>query len=86
MKLKGKGKYQNPLYILAARKYVINKSNKLVYYVKEELKFSKGFSGEVISCKVSTNTLRVFHAETTRIRHFHVVSTSYQYGTAAAHF
>ena len=67
MKLKGKGKYQNPLYILAAREYVINKSNKLVYYVKEESRFSKGLSGEVISTKVSTNTLRVFHVETTRM-------------------
>ena len=67
MKLKGKGKNQNPLYMLAGREYVINKSNKLVYYVKEESRFSKGLSGEVISNKVSTNTLRVFYAETTRM-------------------
>ena len=74
------------MYILLAREKVINKSNKLVYFVKQESKFSEGISGEVISSKVPTNTPRVFHAKTTQIRRFHEVSTSFQYGTHAVYF
>ena len=56
MKLKCNKKIKNTLYILPARELVINKSNKLVYCVNEESKFSKGISGEVVPCKVPANT------------------------------
>ena len=46
MKLKCKKKNKNTLYVLSAREQVINKSNKLVYCVKKESKFSKEISGE----------------------------------------
>ena len=46
MKLKCKKKIKNTLYILSTREQVINKSNKLVYFVKKESKFSKEISGE----------------------------------------
>ena len=52
MKLKLKEKIKNTFYILFAREQVINKSNKVVYCVKEESKFSKGISGKVISSTV----------------------------------
>ena len=62
------------------------KAKKLVYCVKEEPKFSKDISGEVILTKNPTNTARAFHARTMRTRHFHVVSTSFQYRTYAVNF
>ena len=74
------------MYILSAKDLVINKSNKLVCGIKEESKFSKGICGEVNSSKVPTNNPCIFHAETTRIQRFHVVSTSLQYGTHAVYF
>ena len=86
MKLKWKRKKRKKtLYILSTREEVINKSNKLVYCVKKESKFSKDISGEETSSKVPTNTPRVFHVETTRTRRFHVVSTSLQHGTHAVY-
>ena len=47
-------------------------SNKLVYCVKKESKFSKDISGEEISSKVPANTPRVFHAEPRWTRHFYI--------------
>ena len=61
------------------------KSNKLIYCVKKESKFSKDISGEETSSKVPTNTPRVFHAETRGTRRFYVVSTSFQIGTQAVY-
>ena len=72
------------MYTLSAREYVISKSNKLVYCVKKESKFTKGISGEETSSKAPTNTPRVFHAETRWTRRFYVVSTSFQIRTNAA--
>ena len=57
MKLKCKRKKRKKtLYILSTREEVINKSNKLVYCVKKESKFSKDISGEETSSKIPTNT------------------------------
>ena len=70
---------------VSAREYVINKSNKLVYCVKEDSKFSKDISREVISSKVPTNTPLVFQTETTGKQRFHVVATSFQFGIHAVH-
>ena len=53
----------------------LNKSNQLVYCVKEESNFSKGISGDLISSKFSKNIPSVFYVETTPKGHFHVVST-----------
>ena len=62
------------------------KSNKLIYCVKKESKFSKDISGEETSSKeVPTNAPRVFHAETRGTRRFYVVSTSCQIGTQAVY-
>ena len=61
------------------------KSNKLIYCVKKESKFSKDISGEETSSKVPTNTPRVFHSETRGTRRFYVVSTSFQIGTQAVY-
>ena len=46
-------------------KLKLNKSNQLVYCVKEESKFSKAISEDLISNKFSKNTPNVFHVETT---------------------
>ena len=70
---------------MSAREYVINKSNKLVYYVKKESNFSKDISREEASNSAPTNAPRVFHVETMRTQRFHVVSTSLQHGTHAVY-
>ena len=56
-----KKKIEKTLYKLSAREYIINKSNKLVYCVKEELKFLKGTSGEV----TLTRFLQTLHVYST---------------------
>ena len=50
------------------------------------MQFSKVISGEVISKKLSLNSLGVFHDETMEKRHFHLVSTWFQYETHAVYF
>ena len=72
---KTKSKLKNTLYILSPRGQVNHKTKKLVYCVKEESKFSKSISGDVISSDVSTNIPSLFHVETTLKRRFYEVST-----------
>ena len=61
--------------------YILKENQKHIFLTN--IHFSKDNSGEETSSKVPTNTPRVFHAETTRTRRFHVDSTSFQYGTHA---
>ena len=72
---KTKSKLKRTLYILSPGEQVIHKTKKLVYCVKEESKFSKGISGDVISSKVSTYIPSLFHVETTLKRRFYEVYT-----------
>ena len=79
MKLKCKQKNEKHTVYIVCREQIINNSNKLVYCVKKEPKFSKDTNGKETYSKVLTNTPLVFHAETTRTRRYHVVSTPLQH-------